>query len=177
MDPYIGEIKLLPYANQKVPVGWLACEGQTLNISQNQALFALIGITYGGDGKTNFKLPDLRGRAPLGAFGVIKTPPYGLGVVGGGDLVSLDTAKIPQHSHAFQTSTNPGATSNVANGIYAAVKTPSEASLYAPMSTPPVAIDPSSVNSTGGAQAHNNMQPYLAMRYCIAIQGVFPPRP
>jgi microcystin-dependent protein len=177
MDPYIGEIKLLPYSNGRTPTGWLPCEGQSLAIAQYQALFALIGVYYGGDGRTNFKLPDLRGRAAIGAYGSPGAAPYGLGAQGGADLVTLGANNIPSHNHAIQTSSNPGTASSVAGAIYAAVKSPSEASLYAPMSNPPVAIDPSSVVASGASQAHNNMQPYLAMRYFIAVNGVFPPRP
>jgi microcystin-dependent protein len=174
-DPYLGEIKLFSF--QKVPQGWAQCAGQLLPINQNQVLFSLLGTTYGGDGRTNFALPDLRGRAPLAAFGAVKMAPYGLGVAAGADKVALTINNIPQHSHTIQATTVTGTTSSVSGGIYAAVKTPSEQNLYAPVATPTVPIDPDTVQSAGGAQAHSNMQPYLAMCYCIAIEGVYPPRP
>lgn len=178
MDPFIGEIKLLPYANGKIPVGWLPCEGQVMQIRTNQALFSLIGITYGGDGQTTFNLPDLRGRAAVGAStGTPKTVPYGLGNAGGAPQVPLTITNMPAHTHNVLASSSAGTSSSVAGAIYASVQQPSAANLYATMSNPPIAIDPSSVNPTGGSQGHNNMQPYQVMRYFIATTGVYPPRP
>jgi len=178
MDPFVGEIKLLPYVNGRNPYGWLPCEGQTMQITANQALYSLIGTTYGGDGKTTFKLPDLRGRAVVGAStGTPKTVPYGLGNAGGVPQVTLSSDNMPTHTHAVQASSTAGTSSNVAGSIYASVQQPSAANLYATMSNPPIAIDPSSVNPAGGSQGHNNMQPYLVMRYFIATIGVYPPRP
>lgn len=170
-EPYLGEIRLFSF--QRIPQGWTQCAGQILNVSQNQALFALLGATYGGDGRTTFALPDLRGRAPLAAY----APPYALGTKGGAEAVSLTASHIPAHNHAFQVTSNAGTTASVAGGIYAAVKAPSEQNLYAAPSTPGVTIDPDTVQPAGGGQGHSNLQPYLAMSYCIATQGIFPPRP
>jgi microcystin-dependent protein len=178
MDPYLGEIKLITYPTI-IPKGWLECNGALLQISQNQALFSLLGTNYGGDGKTTFGIPDMRGRVPVGTnYGApAKSAPYGLATVGGADNVTLTEAQMPQHSHVVRVSTSPGTQISVANNIYAGVPPLAGAALYAPFKGNPLAIDASSFQSVGGNQPHSNMQPFLVLRWIIAVYGDYPPHP
>jgi microcystin-dependent protein len=177
MDPYLGELKLIPY-QQILPDGWKECDGALLPIAQNQALFALLGTNYGGDGRTTFGIPDLRGRTPVCCNYVLapKKAPYGVATVGGAESVTLTQAQIPQHNHNINVSSKTGTQTSVKNNIYAGVPTSANASLYAPFGTTPFAIDASSFIAAGGSQPHDNMQPYLALKWIIAVLGIFPPR-
>jgi len=174
-EPFLGEIKLFSYS--KIPTGWHICDGTALSVSGNQALFSLIGKVYGGDGVTTFKLPDLRGRTVVGAYGPQSSPPYGLGTAAGSNAVALTVANMPLHDHMVQVSSSPGTVSGVADTIYAAVVAQPSVNLYGPMSNPPVPIDPSTVQPAGAGAAHDNMQPFQALVYCIATRGDYPPRP
>ncbi len=174
-EPFLGEIKLFSYS--RIPTGWHVCDGSTLNIQQNAALYSLIGVTYGGDARTTFKLPDLRGRVVVGAYGAPTKAPYGLGYADGSNAVALTMANMPLHDHEIQVSSAPGTDGPVTDTIYAQVAHPSPVNLYGPMSNPPVPIDPSTVQSTGAGAAHDNMQPFQALVYCIATSGDYPPRP
>lgn len=174
-DPYLGEIKLFSY--NRVPRGWAVCNGQTLQIIQNQALYSLIANAYGGDGRTTFALPDLRGRVVVGATSTDKSLSYGVGYAGGLASVPLTLETTPQHNHTLNVSTQPGNTSGVANGVYGSPQTPSPQDIYAAPSTPLVPLASNSLQPTGGGEAHNNMQPYMALQYCIAISGIYPYRP
>lgn len=165
MDPFIGEIAIFPWG--WAPKGWLPCEGQTLQIQQNQALYALLGIAYGGDGKTTFNLPDLRGRTTVGGLN--------RGVKAGAETVTLAPNQVPAHMHYMQVSSQNGTAKSVRSAIYA--KVTSGENLYASMSTPVVPIDPTMIAPFGGGTAHNNMQPYLTLAYYIATVGFFPSRP
>jgi microcystin-dependent protein len=160
--PFLGEVKLMSFAF--APRGWAACNGQLLPINQNQALFSLLGTYYGGDGRTTFALPNLQGRTPI--HGGLQS----VGTSGGEQRHALTIAEGPAHAHVAQ-GTPTQADSSTADGNYLGVVK----SLY----TPPAnltALHPSSVGSVGGGQPHENMQPYLTLTFCIALQGDFPSR-
>ena len=170
-DPFVAEIRIFPF--NFAPKGWAFCAGQILPLSQNTALFSLLGTTYGGDGKSNFALPDLQGNAPMHPGQGPGLSLHDLGETGGSQTVTLLESEMPSHSHAFSQSTrssdnlNPKSLSlGTGNNVYA-TQSGSTAAQLAPQALPP----------TGGSQPHNNMQPYLALNFCIALQGVFPPRP
>jgi microcystin-dependent protein len=169
-DPFVAEIRIFPF--NFAPRGWAWCDGQILPLSQNTALFSLLGTTYGGNGQSNFALPDLQGRAPMHPGQGPGLSLHDLGETGGSETVSLLETEIPSHSHAFGTSVRPADLLNPAqsslgsgNQLYA---TAAPATL--------VAMSPQALAPAGGDQPHNNMQPYLTMYFCIALQGVFPPR-
>ncbi len=187
-DQFVGEIRLFPYAN-RVPEGWLACEGQTLAIANYQALYALLRVQYGGDGKTTFCLPDLRGRTPVG-YGMARVPGrigypglLALGAAGGSETVTLTASQIPAHSHAFQVDPTNAAQLPITGAVASTSIKPANApptaapapNIYAAPVAPLVAVNPAFLASIGGA-AHENRQPYLALRYCIATIGTWPPR-
>ena len=159
-EPFLGEIRLVAF--NFAPLGWADCNGQILPIQQNVALFSLLGTTYGGNGTTNFALPNLQGRVAmhLGSGHV-------LGEFGGTENVILTTAQIPSHTHAPRA-TNADQTTDLPTGALL-----SGGGVYA---APPanVTLDPSAIGLTGGGQPHQNMQPYLTARYIIALQGIFP---
>ena len=169
-EPYLGEIRLMPY--DWPPKGWALCQGQTLPISNNQGLFALLGTIYGGDGVTTFKLPDLRGRALRHAS---SDAPQG--TMGGQETVTLTSNQLPQHMHAVTTAAGNGNTSEFAGAVVsdaAAGGTPTN--LYADGSSPVQGLAPACVDTQGGSQPHENCQPSLVLNYCIAVSGVFPSR-
>lgn len=170
MDPFIAEIRLLPYSF--APRDWALCNGQILSISQNPALFSLLGTTYGGDGKSTFALPNLQGSVVMHPGQGPGLSPHDLGESGGSDKITLVESEMPAHPHPLSASTGDGnATSPVgqrlANGIGLA--------MYAAPSSP-VALDANVVAPVGGGAPHNNLQPYLTMNYCIALQGIYPAR-
>lgn len=171
-EPYIGEIRLFSFGY--APKGWATCDGQTINIVQNQALYSLLGTTYGGDGVTTFKLPDLRGRTTLH-----RSSAYQEGAAGGAETVALaTTAQLPAHTHLLAANTAAGS-SNVPQGnLLAAVQDSSGTKFgYAVAKAIPAAtLAPGSISSTGGSSGHNNMQPTLVINYCIALTGYYPPR-
>jgi microcystin-dependent protein len=169
-DPFVAEIRIFPF--NFAPTGWAWCDGQLLPISQNTALFSLLGTTYGGDGKSNFALPDLQGRAPMHPGQGPGLSLHDLGETGGSDTVTLLESEIPGHSHALNASQGdaiertPGSqllATGIAIGQYGA-----------PDALTP--LSPNAVTPAGGDQPHNNLQPYLTFYFCIALQGVFPPR-
>lgn len=173
MDPFIGQISLFSFGG--IPKGWLPCNGQILPINGNQALFALLGITFGGDGRTTFCLPDLRGRVAVAA--TVFNASYNIGRKGGLEGVTLDTNTIPPHNHLVGVVNGAG---NQASGLNNHLAGPPASG----GTTPPffaaasnlLSINSTSVSNTGGGAAHNNMQPFLAVTFCIATQGFFPPR-
>jgi microcystin-dependent protein len=172
-DPFLGEIRLVGF--NFAPTGWHICDGSLLNISAYSALFALIGTFYGGDGTTNFALPDLRGRTPIhyGADGFGNT--YVIGQQAGAETVTLTQSTMPGHHHPLQGTTAAGDVASP-NGRVLAQPASSHTLLYAAPSNPTVALNPASVQPTGGGQPHDNLQPFLVLNYCIALQGAFPPR-
>jgi microcystin-dependent protein len=165
-DPFVAEINLFPF--NFCPRGWAWCDGQLLPLSQNTALFSLLGTTYGGDGKTTFALPNLNGRVGMHpGWGPGLSPRY-LGETGGSETVTLVHSEIPVHAHALQAS--PGAATS-ANPVTAVPGT-SESAVYHATGSATATLQPS-----GGGAPHNNMQPYLTLHYAIALQGIFPARP
>lgn len=170
MDPYLGEIKLMPFSRD-LP-GWLPCDGALLQIKTYQALYALLGTYFGGDGKTTFALPDLRGRTPVSAGNTVL-----VGTAAGAEAVTLTAAQLPAHAHTMMASNTDGTTASQLNAFYAQVPVSAASSMYAAPSTPAVTINSEMVTSVGGGTTHSNIQPYLAMAYFIAIQGIFPMRP
>lgn len=171
MDSYIGQIRIVPW--KTIPRGWLPCSGQVLNISQNQALYSLIGVTYGGDGKTTFHLPNLNGRVIMGTSRVAGNV-IQVGTSGGATSVTLTAATLPPHQHTFQVSNTPGTTSTLAGNICAEVATGQM--LYGPMTANVIQMSPGIVDTAGGGAAHTNMQPYMALAYIICTAGLYPPR-
>jgi microcystin-dependent protein len=161
-EPFLSEIRLMSF--NFAPKGWAMCNGQLLPINQNQALFSLLGTTFGGDGRVNFALPDLRGRVPIHVGSG-----HTLGERGGEQAHTVSIAELPQHTHVINANTGAGNATAPVNALLA--KAP--AATYAPPSQP-VAMNPGSVLNVGGSQAHLNMQPFLALTFCIALQGIFP---
>ena len=160
-EPFLSEIRIMSFVF--APKGWALCNGQLLPINQNQALFSLLGTTYGGDGRVNFALPDLRGRTPIHAGGG-----HTLGERGGEQAHTLSIAELPAHTHTLQASSLAGNTPIPSNSVLASAN-----NLYAA----PVALtslSSASVANVGGSQAHLNMQPFLTLSFCIALQGIFP---
>lgn len=182
-EPYIGQVELFGF--NFAPKGWALCAGQILPISTNQALFALLGTTYGGDGRTNFALPDLRGRVAVGQGNASGLPPATLGQAGGEETHTLTANETPAHNHALLTSPN----ANIAENTYTPAKNvtltkttgqdaggnPLTFNIYAPDSSPSQVLAPDAVTTAGG-QPHSNMMPYLGLNFCIALVGVFPSR-
>ena len=164
-EPFLGEVRLMSFVF--APKGWALCNGQLLPINQNQALFSLLGTTYGGDGRVNFALPDLRGRVPIHAGGG-----HTLGERAGEQAHTLSVSELPTHTHVARgasAATGGSALPTLrvlggANNVYAS-----------PATSPPLtSLSSGTVTSAGGSQAHLNMQPFLTVSFCIALQGIFP---
>ena len=173
-DPFVAEIRIFPF--NFAPEGWAWCDGQLLPISQNTALFSLLGTTYGGNGTSNFALPDLQGRAPMHPGQGPGLSLHGLGEEGGSQTVTLLESEIPAHSHALNAQAAPGDT-NAAGGT-AIARAIGARPFLPPAGPPPLAqMAPQALQATGGDTQHNNMQPFLTFYFCIALQGVFPARP
>lgn len=170
-DPFVAEIRIFPF--NFAPKGWAWCDGQLLPLSQNTALFSLLGTTYGGDGKSNFALPDLQGRAPMHPGQGPGLSLHDLGETGGSETVTLLESEIPSHAHAY-VARNFTANSDTPAGLCVA-KPPSGPNIYAPPG-PLVQMSDQALTPAGGDAPHNNMMPYLTFYFCIALQGVFPPR-
>jgi microcystin-dependent protein len=162
-EPFLSEIRIFSF--NFAPKGWALCNGQFLPINQNQALFALLGTTYGGNGQTTFALPNLRGQVP-----VHMGNGHTLGEAAGSSAVTITIAQMPTHSHQMSGSSTPAET-NDPTGAYLGVVN----NAYAPPANL-VALSPAAVTNVGGSQAHNNMMPYLVLNFCIALQGIFPSR-
>jgi microcystin-dependent protein len=162
-EPFLAEIRVISF--NFAPKGWALCNGQLLPINQNQALFSLLGTTYGGDGRVNFGLPNLQGRVPIHVG-----DGHTLGEVGGEMAHTLSIAELPVHAHGVQGSSTPAEMITPTNqvsylGLANNVYTPSQNL---------VALAPAAVTNAGGSQAHLNMQPFLTLNFCIALQGIFP---
>jgi microcystin-dependent protein len=164
--PYLGEIRITAFSF--APRGWALCNGQTLAINANQALFSLLGTTYGGNGVTNFQLPNLQGRVPLHFGGGIAQ-----GQAGGADAVTLTTAQLPAHQHAIVASTD-FANSNLPGSGVTAAKVRGGVDVYAASGAPLTPLNPAAVAASGGGQPHENEQPSLVLSFIIALQGIFP---
>jgi microcystin-dependent protein len=173
MDPFVAEIRIFPF--NFAPKGWAWCDGQLMPLSQNTALFSLLGTTYGGDGKSTFALPDLQGRAPMHPGQGPGLSLHDLGETGGSQTVSLLESEVPSHSHTLKASVEDGTQGTLTSGITLATSV--GGSLYqANTVNNLVVMNASSLAPAGGDQPHNNMQPYLTFYFNIALQGVFPPR-
>ncbi len=167
MDPFLGEIRLMAFGI--IPTGWAACDGSILQVSTHQALFSLLGNYYGGTAPTTFALPDLRGRVPQ----VLNVPSgQQLGNKAGVEQVALTATQMPQHNHAMFATNLAGDKRNAINNILATAPV----AIYNPSQATTTTLNPASVANTGGAQGHANMQPFLVLNFCIAINGLYPPR-
>ena len=174
MDPFVAEIRIFPF--NFAPKGWAWCDGQLLPISQNTALFSLLGTTYGGDGRSTFALPDLQGRAPMHPGQGPGLSLHDLGETSGSETVTLLESEIPAHSHSMNASQGDGTERTPsAGGTGQLLATGVGISQY---QTPgaQTSLNGNAVAPAGGNQPHNNMQPYLTFYFNIALQGVFPPR-
>jgi len=172
-DPFVAEIRIFPF--NFAPKGWAWCDGQLLPLSQNTALFSLLGTTYGGDGKSNFALPDLQGRAPMHPGQGPGLSLHDLGETGGSETVTLLESEIPAHSHTMKATVEDGTQGTLTPGITLASSVGGK--LYQTTTNSNLKpMNPSAIAPAGGDQPHNNMQPYLTFYFCIALQGVFPPR-
>jgi microcystin-dependent protein len=169
-DQFVAEIRIFPY--NFAPTGWAFCQGQLMPISQNTALFSLLGTQYGGDGKSTFGLPNLQGRVAIHQGQGSGLSPRFVGETSGSDTVTLLTTEIPVHNHATACNTGNGNAYGPANDFWA--KDIAGGNEYAPAANAQMA--PQALAPVGGSQPHNNLQPYLVMNYFIALQGVFPPR-
>lgn len=168
-QPYVGEILAAGFSF--APHGWALCQGQIMSIQQNTALFSLLGTTYGGDGKTTFALPDLRGRTPIGSGQSTAGSNFDLGQTGGEEVVTLTLGQMPAHSHVPQGTTNAATTAAPSGQTWATAR----AFVYSSSANTPMA--PLVLSPAGGGQPHDNLSPYLTLNYIIALQGVFPSRP
>lgn len=177
-DPFIGEIMWVGY--NFCPRGWTNADGQLLPIAQYSALFSLYGTTYGGDGLTTFGLPDLRGRVALHTGQGPGLTNRVLGQRGGTENEILDVQQLPAHKHEINVSANDATVRDGANAVLAAgtkgKKFKPKVQMYDVPGTSSASLAPESVSNTGGNEAHNNMQPYLTLRACVALQGIFPSR-
>ncbi len=179
MDEYIGIVKL--FAGNFAPRGWAFCNGQLLSISQNTALFSILGTTYGGDGKTTFALPDLRGRCAIGTGQGPGLSNRHQGDLGGTESVTLTQAELPLHTHGLAANSTNGAVSNPSGALLANAQVTVDrgntvnGNSYL-QGSPNTTMSPQAIQPAGGSQPHENMQPYLVMNYIICLQGVFPPR-
>lgn len=163
-EPFLAEIRLFSF--QFAPQGWAFCNGQLLPIMQNQALFSLLGTTYGGDGQTTFGIPDLRGRTPVHQGNGVA-----LGQSDGEEVHVLFSAEMPSHTHTVRASSAPAVSKTPVNGVWA---TPA-ASGYS-SAAPDTTMAPGAIKDSAGGQGHHNVQPYVTVNFCIALQGIFPSR-
>ena len=171
MDPFVAEIRIFPF--NFPPKGWAFCDGQLLPLSQNTALFSLLGTTYGGDGKSNFALPNMQGNVPMHPGQGPGLSLHDLGETGGSESVTLLESEIPSHSHQMRAATDPA---DLQDPSSARVLTRSAPGFAYIAGNPNTTLADQAIAPAGGDQPHNNMQPYLTLNFCIALQGVYPPR-
>jgi microcystin-dependent protein len=162
-EPFLSEVRIMSFVF--APKGWALCNGQLLPINQNQALFSLLGTTFGGDGRVNFALPDLRGRTPIHVGSG-----HTLGERGGEQAHTLSIAELPTHTHVLNATSNNGNALVPSGNLLATSNIPA----YFTPDNNLTAMNPSTVANVGGSQAHLNMQPFLTLSFCIALQGIFP---
>ncbi|MFD0960266.1 phage tail protein [Paenibacillus chungangensis] len=171
-EPHLGEIRMVSF--NFAPQGWALCDGQLLPINQNQALFSLLGPTYGGDGRTTFALPDLRGRSPLHVGYLNYGGHYAWGQKSGSETHTLTGAELPSHTHALRASGEAASLRSPSGAIYGATTVSNYHSWGNGAGGVDRAMSGSAVASVGGGQAHENRQPYLVINFIIALQGIFP---
>jgi microcystin-dependent protein len=172
-DPFVAEIRIFPF--NFAPKGWAFCNGQLLPLSQNTALFSLLGTVYGGDGKSTFALPDLEGSAAMHPGQGLGLSLRDLGQIGGAESITLLVSEMPLHTHNIMVVTEGGDVQAPAPDR--ALARSSEGFAYTTGNANLVTMAPQMLAPAGGSLPHNNMQPYLTLNFCIALQGVFPPRP
>lgn len=173
-DPFVAEIRIFPF--NFAPQGWAWCDGQLLPLSQNTALFSLLGTVYGGDGRSNFALPDMQGRAPMHPGQGPGLSLHDQGETGGSETVTLLESEIPAHAHGIGANNYDFGESRVPGSTTVLAKTRGGA-IYTDNTSPNLlSLSPNANAPIGGDQPHNNMMPYLTFYFCIALQGVFPPR-
>jgi microcystin-dependent protein len=160
-EPFLSEIRIMSFVF--APKGWALCNGQLMPINQNQALFSLLGTTFGGDGRVNFALPDLRGRTPIHVGSG-----HTLGERGGEQAHTLSVAELPTHTHVLNVTNNNGTTNGTVGSLLAAFSS----GYHGPQQL--TSMSPGTIANVGGSQAHLNMQPFLTLSFCIALQGIFP---
>lgn len=170
-DPFVAEIRIIPF--NFAPRGWAFCNGQLLPLSQNTALFSLVGTFYGGNGKSNFALPDLQGRAPMHPGQGPGLSLHDLGETGGSETVTLLESEIPSHNHGLRAFLDPGDLADPSTRSLARTGT---GNLYQTNAVGLAAMSPQAIAPSGGDQPHNNLMPYLTLNFIIALQGVYPPR-
>jgi microcystin-dependent protein len=173
--PFLAEIRIFGF--NFPPKGWAYCNGQLMPISQNTALFSLLGTTYGGNGTSNFALPNLQNSAPLNAGQAPGLSNYFLGQAAGEIAVTLLNTEIPAHTHSAQCAAVSGAQTDPTTGVWAMVQTGRQSEnrySASPGSSP--TMNPNALSVAGSSQPHNNMPPYLTLNFCIALQGIFPAR-
>jgi microcystin-dependent protein len=170
-DQYLGEIRM--FAGNFAPQGWALCNGQILAISQNTALFSLLGTYYGGDGVQTFALPNLQSRVPVHQGQGSGLSPYVIGQSGGNENVTLTQAQMPQHNHTMATLSAPGTAARPNTQLLAQS---TSGNVYGPAPGDGSALNQAAINSAGSGQPHTNIQPYLAVTFIIALQGIYPSR-
>ena len=180
MDPFVGEIRLFGF--NFAPIGWAQCNGQLLSISQNAALFSLLGTNFGGNGTSNFALPNLQGFVPIDQGAGPNLTPFSVGETGGTTTITLNINEMPRHTHAITalpinaTAETPVAGSRLSQGHGGSRGTSYPVRTYT-TNAPGTTLSPSAVGVAGGSLPHENMQPSLVMNWCVAMAGVFPARP
>ena len=172
-DPFVAEIRIL--ACDFPPKGWASCDGQLLPISQNTALFSLLGTTYGGDGKSTFALPDMQGNSPMQQGQSTTGTSYILGQAAGSETVTLSQNEMPSHNHPIQGNINPANLATPSPARSLARASPGQAYTATLTNITPFASN--AIQPNGSGTPHNNLMPYLTLNFCIAMQGVFPQRP
>ena len=168
-EPFVGEIRM--FAGNFAPRGWAFCDGQLLAVSQNDALFSLLGTIYGGDGRTTFGLPDLRGRIPIHAGSGPGLSPRKLGAKAGTEQETLTVNQLPGHAHTVRCANQDGNQTAPANHVWAANSTNQYSN-----GTPNTAMDAECLQTTGGGQSHSNLMPFLCVHFIIALFGIYPSR-
>jgi microcystin-dependent protein len=174
-DAFVGEVRI--FAGNFAPMGWATCDGQILHISQNTALYSLLGFTYGGDGKSTFALPNLQGSVAIGAGQGPGVPPYSLGAKGGAQQVTLQLSQLPAHYHQLQCTSLDATTGTPSQNVVLARGTAPDAyvtSEYVPTGWLTLPLSQNAIYPEGNGEPHNNMQPYLTLLYIIALQGILP---
>lgn len=177
MDSYVGEVRI--FCGMFAPANWADCNGQLLSIAQYSALYAVIGTIYGGDGRNTFALPNLNGRVPVHQGTGTNLTPRVVGQTGGVAAVTLDQTQMPAHTHLPQALDNQGSLTDPTAAVWAKtpknIRTKADTAGYDP--TPTAFMNAQALGPVGGSQPHNNMQPYLPLRFIISLNGVFPSRP
>jgi microcystin-dependent protein len=174
-SPFVAEIRIFPF--NFAPKGWAFCNGQILPISQNTALFSLLGTTYGGNGQSTFALPNMQGSAPMQPGQGPGLSLHDLGETGGSETVTLLESEIPSHSHTWMAAANPPPSNGGLPDPSVVLGRSSGGTGYKQVPSNLVPMADQAIAPVGGNLPHNNMQPYLTLNFCIALQGVFPPRP